>query len=151
MFKVKRMSIFVLPFFFIASCNFLISFGTNQILKIIQEENAKIASSVITSNNLPLRVIRIPMPGYPENYWSYTNSLIVNNSVIVPTYNADEDETALQIYQKAMPGHRIVGVYSSEPMINGGAVHCTTKSIPKIESITRGKSNLLTKTNNLGL
>lgn len=73
---------------------------------------------------------------YPHNggaYRTYTNALIVNKTILVPTYRPEVDGEALQIWQEAMPGYRIVGIdvdNPSEPLINGGgAIHCITHTI----------------------
>jgi len=89
------------------------------------------------------RVIRIPSPpdlngDYPANgwnsgdYYTYTNSLIINKTIIVPTYYEEYDTTALRIYQEAMPGYKIVGVDcddNSGPIFSSGAIHCITHEI----------------------
>ncbi|MDD3050733.1 MAG: agmatine deiminase family protein [Candidatus Cloacimonetes bacterium] len=77
-------------------------------------------------------VERIPMPPYTYggaagtiNY-TYTNSLIINDLVLVPTYGFDLDEEALQIYQLLMPDHTIIGIDSAYIIEYWGAVHCVT-------------------------
>jgi len=86
----------------------------------------------------PYKVVRIPMPpdsygDYPDNggdYCTYTNSLILNKTVLVPTYNNEQyDTTALRIYRQAMPGYRIVGINATVPIAASGAIHCTTHEI----------------------
>ena len=86
----------------------------------------------------PYKIIRIPMPpdasgNYPDNwgdYCTYTNSLIINKTVLVPIYNNTQyDTTALRIYHQAMPGYRIVGIDASTPIAASGAIHCTTHEI----------------------
>ena len=87
------------------------------------------------------RVVRIPMPpqngGYPPNndYRTYTNSLIINKTVIVPTYELQYDTTALRIYRNAMPGYRVVGIDCNQIIPSLGAVHCITKEIGVDEQI----------------
>ncbi|MCK4696425.1 MAG: agmatine deiminase family protein, partial [Candidatus Cloacimonetes bacterium] len=78
-------------------------------------------------------VARIPMPpftyGGPAgtiNY-TYTNSLIINDKVLVPVYGFESDEIALQIYQESMPNHEIIGLDSSFIIEWWGAIHCITK------------------------
>lgn len=73
---------------------------------------------------------------YPDTggaYRTYTNAVIVNKTVLVPVYRPEVDDEALQIWQEAMPGYRIVGIdvdNPSEPLINGGgAIHCITHTI----------------------
>ncbi len=82
-------------------------------------------------------VVRIPMPPdangrYPDNngeYRTYTNSVIVNGTVIVPTYEEQYDTTALRIYRQAMPGYNVVGIDCNDIIGALGAIHCITKEI----------------------
>ncbi len=55
---------------------------------------------------------------------SYTNSLIVDNLVLLPKYGAREDKQAIEAYQKL--GFSVLSIDGSS--INfGGSVHCLTK------------------------
>jgi hypothetical protein len=91
----------------------------------------------------PYKVVRIPMPPdaqgrYPNNggdYRTYTNSIIVNKTVIVPTYELQYDTTGLRIYREAMPGYNIVGVNCNQMIGANGAIHCITKEIGVQEPI----------------
>lgn len=94
------------------------------------EDNAALVESLVASTGEYYEVVRIPMPGNPGAYWTYTNSIIVNDNVYVPTYNDPLDPTALSIYQGAMPGYAIIGIDASSVIGSGGAVHCTTKVVP---------------------
>ena len=84
----------------------------------------------------PYKVIRIPMPPeggqYPDNwgdYRTYTNSVIVNNTILVPTYEEQWDTTALRIYREAMPGYKVVGLDCNDIITASGAIHCITKAV----------------------
>lgn len=73
---------------------------------------------------------------YPDNggyYRTYSNSLIINKSIIVPTYRPEVDGPALAKYQELMPGYNVVGIdvdNSAENLIAlGGAIHCITHTI----------------------
>jgi len=84
----------------------------------------------------PYKVVRIPQPPstsgqYPPNsdYFTYTNSLIVNKTVIVPIYGLAQDTTALRIYRQSMPGYRVVGINCTSIIPSSGAIHCITKEI----------------------
>jgi agmatine deiminase len=84
----------------------------------------------------PYRVVWVPMcPSvtgqYPPNsaYRTYTNSVIVNNTVIVPTYYEQYDTTALRIYREAMPGYNVVGINCNSMINASGAIHCITKEL----------------------
>ncbi len=99
------------------------------------------------------KVVRIPMPPdasghYPDqggDYRTYTNSVIINKTVIIPTYDYQYDTTAFRIYREAMPGYNIVGINSNTIIPALGAIHCITKEVgvfnpvwishPKIEGI----------------
>ena len=86
--------------------------------------------AVRLADGRPLRVVRIPMPSHgPEVYRSYTNSLLVNGTVVMPTYASDRhlEAAAIAAYREALPeGWRVTTVDSTEIIEWGGAVHCTT-------------------------
>jgi agmatine/peptidylarginine deiminase len=84
----------------------------------------------------PYKIVRIPMPPnsqgqYPPNssYFTYTNSVIINKTVLVPIYNFPQDAQALQIYRDNMPGYNVIGYDCNAPIPSGGAIHCITKEI----------------------
>jgi len=89
----------------------------------------------------PYKVVRILAPphngNYPPtgNYRTYTNSLIVNKTVIVPTYEFQYDTTALRIYRESMPGYNIVGINSNAIIPSLGTIHCITKEIGVSEPV----------------
>ena len=95
-----------------------------------------------TCFNRPYKVVRIPMPPsstgqYPPNssYFTYTNSLIVNKTVMVPIYGFSQDTTALRIYRDAMPGYRVVGILCNAIIPSSGAIHCIAKEIGVVEPV----------------
>jgi len=97
----------------------------------------------------PYKVVRIPMPPsstgqYPPNssYFTYTNSVIVNKTVIVPIYGFPQDTTALRIYRESMPGYRIVGINCAGMISASGAIHCITKEIGVLNSLFISHSGL---------
>jgi len=85
----------------------------------------------------PYKVIRIPMPPhngqYPNNpnahYRTYTNSVFVNKTILVPTYEEQWDTTALRIYREALPGYKVVGLDCNQVISASGAIHCITKEV----------------------
>lgn len=73
---------------------------------------------------------------YPDNggyYRTYSNSLILNKSIIVPTYRPSVDGPALAKYEELMPGYNIVGIDVDNAVENlislSGAIHCITHTI----------------------
>ncbi len=103
----------------------------------ILNDNAALLASETTAGGQPINVVRIPMPnkggsGFATVWRTYTNAILVNNVVIVPTY-ADEgsnEAAALAVYQSVLPGHTIVGVDADSIIPEGGAVHCVTRTRP---------------------
>lgn len=91
-------------------------------------------------------IVRIPMSfgwsqdyyGATRVYYAHTNSLIVNDTVLVPNYNLGTDSEALRIYREAMPGYRVKGVASREVIPMGGSVHCTTMQVPVAQHASCG-------------
>lgn len=84
----------------------------------------------------PYKIVRIPMP--PENgrypnqggdYRTYTNSVFVNKTILVPTYEQRYDTTALRIMREQLPGYRVVGINCNSIIQLSGALHCITKAI----------------------
>jgi agmatine/peptidylarginine deiminase len=88
-------------------------------------------------------VVRIPMPPdgnghYPHqggDYRTYTNSVIINKTVIIPTYELQYDTTAVRIYQEAMPGYNIVGINSNAIIPQLGAIHCIVKEVGAFDPV----------------
>ena len=102
----------------------------------------------------PYKVVRIPMP--PENgqypntggdYRTYTNSVFVNKTVIVPTYELQYDTTALRIYREALPGYNVVGINCNSIIPSLGAIHCITKEIGVQEPVFISHAKLLNTDN----
>ncbi len=84
----------------------------------------------------PYKVVRMQMPPedgkYPHNggdYRTYTNSVFVNRTILVPTYEQQFDTTALRIYQENFPGYKVVGINCNSIITQLGALHCITKEI----------------------
>ncbi len=92
----------------------------------------------------PYKVIRIPMPpstsgahpGSPfgnGSYRTYSNSVFINKTIILPYYRQEYDTTAERIYKSALPGYKVVGIdcdNSGNNIISqSGAIHCITNTI----------------------
>jgi len=77
----------------------------------------------------PYEVVRVQAADYYEGDINpYTNSLILNNKVFVPQTGSSLDDDAIAVYQEAMPGYEIFGVYSYS-WINSDALHCRTHGV----------------------
>jgi len=62
---------------------------------------------------------------------SYMNFLISNKGIIVPQYEDENDELALEQLRAIFPDHEVVGVQTREVVYGGGNIHCITQQQPK--------------------
>ena len=83
----------------------------------------------ISSYGVPYQVFRVFTPNaYPET--PYTNSLILNEKVLVPITGSQYDDDALAVYEEAMPGYEIIGVDDEGyGWANTDALHCRTRGM----------------------
>jgi len=108
----------------------------------IEENLQYILDNFKTCFGTDYKIIRIPMPignnwggnpAWPDNngsYNTYTNSLIINKSILVPIYmNEETDTTAIRIYKETMPGYNVIGIDARNPIKASGAIHCTSHEI----------------------
>lgn len=89
-----------------------------------------------TADDQPYRLIPLPLPCAQFNAdgerlpATYANFLIINDAVLVPTYNDPQDATALQRLRIAFPQRTIVAI-DARPLIEQfGSLHCITMQLP---------------------
>ena len=82
------------------------------------------------SYGYPYRVYRVNTPQDQP----YTNSVILNNKVLVPIMNSVWDDTAIKAYQDAMPGYEVIGFLGNPgtPWESTDALHCRVMGIADI-------------------
>lgn len=97
-------------------------------------ENLAVLRRARDARGRRLRVVEVPMPRRIE--WrgqrlpaSYANFLILNGSVIVPTFDDPNDRIALERIGRAT-GRRPVGLHAVDLVLGLGTVHCLTHQIP---------------------
>ncbi len=117
-----------------------------------RDDSAKLELAIQTIGNTqsylgrPYRIVRIKNapsindPSLNLTYFtadaSYINSLILNGTVIVPTFdNPATDSVAINTYKKYLPGYKIVAVPCKYYAPAAGAVHCLTREIVAEEPI----------------
>ncbi len=94
------------------------------------EQRATLLASLDSSTGRPYRVMRVYChdigSGRPA---SYTNSLILNDQIYVPTFGSPaEDAAALMAYQSAAPGYGVRG-YDHTGWLTDDALHCRAKGV----------------------
>ena len=82
-----------------------------------------------------LEVIKLPMPGnvcYEGKRLpaSYTNFYIGNRTVLVPTFESENDQIAVSILQKLFPQRNVVGINCVDLICGFGAIHCISQQQP---------------------
>jgi agmatine deiminase len=84
----------------------------------------------------PLRVVRIPSPGFVEGPEggpipaSHMNFLIANKAVVAPIYEARPGELAVQALQTLFPDREVISLPSTAILTGGGSFHCITQQEP---------------------
>ncbi|SHG32404.1 agmatine deiminase [Flavobacterium segetis] len=88
-------------------------------------ENGK--SPIIVALPMPKRLdfekLRLPA--------SYANFLILNKSVLVPTFNDSNDRVALNILSECFPDREIIGISCTDFIWGFGTLHCLSQQIPE--------------------
>jgi agmatine deiminase len=79
-------------------------------------------------NGEPYKIITVKAWA-TDAWYTYTNSLVVNNVAIIPSYSASTEEAnAKAAYESA--GYTVVPVPSDDSIVAGGSIHCVTQTIP---------------------
>ena len=92
-------------------------------------QNAKLEdgkSPTIVALPMPKRIdfedLRLPA--------SYANFLILNNCVLVPTFNDSNDRIALNILAECFPDREVIGINCIDFIWGFGTLHCLSQQIP---------------------
>lgn len=88
-----------------------------------------------TFEGKPYKLVPLPMADarYEDEQRlpaTYANFLIMNDAVLVPTYNSPKDEIALAALREAFPKREVVGVDCSALIHQHGSLHCVTMQLP---------------------
>lgn len=83
----------------------------------------------------PLQVERIPMPANDDGAWrTYTNVVFANGVLLVPSYgdlDPELEREAVAVYERLLPGWKIVTVDATSLIGRNGALHCVTMELPE--------------------
>lgn len=87
--------------------------------------------------NKAYRLLPLPLPSAKYNSEgkrlpaTYANFLIINNAVLVPTYNDIKDEEALGTLQECFPERKMINIDCSALIEQFGSLHCVTMQFLK--------------------
>ena len=101
------------------------------------QKNLKQLKAMRLLNGKQLNITELPMPDavvYEEQRLpaSYANFYIANNVVIVPIFQCEKDEKALQIIQQCFPSRKIIGINSVDIIWGLGSFHCLSQQETKV-------------------
>ena len=90
----------------------------------------------------PLRVERIWTPPRRGENWSpFTNIILTDSLVLIPTYRNDPPQyvkSALQTYKRLLPSHKVATVDMTSMEKLGGSLHCLSCPIPSFAELPKG-------------
>ncbi|HOW89943.1 MAG TPA: agmatine deiminase family protein [Elusimicrobiales bacterium] len=86
----------------------------------------------------PYKIITVKGWAKSGTWYTYTNSLIVNNVAVIPSYSgsAQDNAAAKEAYEAGMRGVTVVQVPSDSSIKAGGSIHCVTQVIPKASNLS---------------
>ena len=110
----------------------------------IQANIEYLLSNTTTKWGTPWKIVWIPMipsngGNWPDGdfaepyYRTFTNSIFINKTILVPTYREEFDSIAIRIYAEELPGYNVISIDCDDqpdPIISAaGALHCITHSV----------------------
>ncbi|MEA1785487.1 agmatine deiminase family protein [Arenibacter sp. GZD96] len=99
------------------------------------QENLSRLQNATLENGKALNIVTLPMPkkiifdSIPLPA-SYANFLIINQCVLVPTFNDANDRVALNILGNCFPDREIIGINCIDVIWGFGTLHCLSQQIP---------------------
>lgn len=102
--------------------------------KPLQDNLKRLQNAKLENGKSPVIVV-LPMPKRLDFEGlrlpaSYANFLILNNSVLVPTFNDSNDRVALNILSECFPDREIIGINCTDFIWGFGTLHCLSQQIP---------------------
>jgi agmatine deiminase len=104
----------------------------------VLQDNLRRLRAMRDQDGRPFQIVTIPMPGVVEHNHqrlpaTYVNFYFVNGALLVPIYrNRSNDRRAMEILQRLLPRHEIVGIDCVELIWGRGAIHCLTQQQPAV-------------------
>ena len=102
--------------------------------KALQDNLKRLQKATLENGKAP-RIVTLPMPKdivfedlvLPA---SYANFLILNNCVLVPTFNDPADRIALNTLATCFPDREVIGISAIDLIWGFGTLHCLSQQIP---------------------
>lgn len=102
--------------------------------KILEENRERLEAAKLENGSKP-ELVRLPMPAplifagvrLPA---SYANFYIANESVLVPTFNDENDSAALGVLAELFPTRKVIGIHAVDLVWGLGTLHCLSQQEP---------------------
>ncbi|MEZ7500779.1 agmatine deiminase family protein [Flavobacterium sp. Arc3] len=103
--------------------------------KPLQDNLKRLQNAKLENGKAPI-VVALPMPKRIDFEdlrlpASYANFLIMNQCVLVPTFNDANDRVALNILAECFPDREIIGISAIDLIWGFGTLHCLSQQIPE--------------------
>lgn len=103
--------------------------------KALQDNLLRLKKARLEDGSSP-EIVELPMPQklYFEGIRipaSYANFLILNKTVLVPTFNDPNDRVALNIIADCFPGREVTGISAIDLIWGFGTLHCLSQQVPE--------------------
>ncbi|MGB5417271.1 agmatine deiminase family protein [Algibacter sp.] len=100
------------------------------------QDNLKRLEAATLENGKKPNIVTLPMPNRLDFDGiripaSYANFLILNKTVLVPTFNDANDRVALYILADCFPDREIIGIAATDFIWGFGTLHCLSQQIPR--------------------
>jgi agmatine deiminase len=100
------------------------------------QDNLKRLQNAKLENGKSPKIVKLPMPKRIDFDGlrlpaSYANFLILNQCVLVPTFNDANDRIALNIIADCFPHREIIGINAIDLIWGFGTLHCLSQQIPE--------------------
>jgi agmatine deiminase len=101
----------------------------------LQDNLKRLLNSKLENGESP-KIVKLPMPKRLDFDGiripaSYANFLILNKTVLVPTFNDSNDRIALNIIAECFPEREIIGISAIDLIWGFGTLHCLSQQIPE--------------------
>lgn len=103
--------------------------------KPLQDNLERLKKAKLENGQAP-KIVTLPMPARLDFEGiripaSYANFLIINQCVLVPTFNDPNDRLALNILADCFPDRKIIGISAIDLIWGFGTLHCLSQQIPE--------------------
>lgn len=112
--------------------------NTNDENYVMLQTNLGLLKNMRLLSGKQLNVVELPMPAPLvvdglRTPGSYANFLICNAGVIVPVFNNEKDDQAIQILESVFPNRKVIPLSATDIIWGQGSFHCLSQQEPEVQ------------------